>query len=305
MEKETVKPNREYRDSVFVDLFSRQGAFSIRNIISLYNALHDEKIDEKTIVKFVYLANVLYHKLKNDVSCIIDGKILVLIEHQSTINENMPLRCLEYVVELYKQILDSESKYGKRLIKIPTPEFYVLYNGTAEYKAREILYLSKSFMQEQKDFKLELKVEVININHSDNKEFLSSCEILKEYKEFVDKVVEYTREYGKGGFDMAIEYCINHGILEPYLKENSKEVRNMLTTEYNYETELRVVKREAREEGINEGIRKGRMEGMMEGRMEGREEGLVTTATRMKNANCEVGFIQQMTGLSREVIEKL
>ena len=192
MEKETVKPNREYRDSVFVDLFSRQGAFSIRNIISLYNALHDEKIDEKTIVKFVYLANVLYHKLKNDVSCIIDGKILVLIEHQSTINENMPLRCLEYVVELYKQILDSESKYGKRLIKIPTPEFYVLYNGTAEYKAREILYLSKSFMQEQKDIKLELKVEVININHSDNKEFLSSCEILKEYKEFVDKVVEYT-----------------------------------------------------------------------------------------------------------------
>ena len=152
-------------------------------------------------------------------------------------------------------------------------------------------------MQEQKDFKLELKVEVININHSDNKEFLSSCEILKEYKEFVDKVVEYTREYGKGGFDMAIEYCINHGILEPYLKENSKEVRNMLTTEYNYETELRVVKREAREEGINEGMRKGRMEG--------KEEGLVTTATRMKNANCEVGFIQQMTGLSREAIEKL
>jgi len=196
-------------------------------------------------------------------------------------------------VELYKQILDSESKYGKRLIKIPTPEFYVLYNGTAEYKAREILYLSKSFMQEQKDIKLELKVEVININHSDNKDFLSSCKILKEYKEFVDKVVEYTREYGKGGFDMAIEYCINHGILEPYLKENSKEVRNMLTTEYNYETELRVVKREAREEGIRKG------------RMEGREEGLVTTATRMKNANCEVGFIQQMTGLSKEAIEKL
>ena len=301
MEKETVKPNREYRNSVFVDLFSRQGAFSIRNIISLYNALHDEKIDEKTIVKFVYLANVLYHKLKNDVSCIIDGKILVLIEHQSTINENMPLRCLEYVVELYKQILDSESKYGKRLIKIPTPEFYVLYNGTAEYKAREILYLSKSFMQEQKDIKLELKVEVININHSDNKEFLSSCKILKEYKEFVDKVVEYTREYGKDGFDMAIEYCINHGILEPYLKENSKEVRNMLTTEYNYETELRVVKREAREEGINEGMRKGRMEGMMEGR----EEGLVTTATRMKNNSFDVPTIMKITGLSREAIEKL
>ena len=285
MEKEAIKPNREYRNSVFVDLFSGQGAFSIKNIISLYNALHDEKIDEKTMVKFIFLANVLYHKLKNDVSCIINGKILVLIEHQSTINENMPLRCLEYVVELYKQILDAESKYGKKLIKIPTPEFYVLYNGTAQYKARETLRLSKAFMQEQKDFKLELKVEVININHPDNRDFLSSCEILKEYKEFVDKVVEFTSEYGRAGFDMAIEYCIKNGILEPYLKENSKEVRNMLTTEYNYETELNVVRREAREEG--------------------REEGVLNTATRMKNNSFDVPTIMKITGLSRETIEKL
>ena len=301
MKKEAIKANREYRNSVFVDLFSGQGAFSIKNIISLYNALHDEKIDEKTMVKFIFLANVLYHKLKNDVSCIINGKILVLIEHQSTINENMPLRCLEYDVELYKQILDAESKYGKKLIKIPTPEFYVLYNGTAQYKARETLCLSKAFMQEQKDFKLELKVEVININHPDNKDFLSSCEILKEYKEFVDKVVEFTSEYGRAGFDMAIEYCIKNGILEPYLKENSKEVRNMLTTEYNYETELKVVRREAREEGIRRGIRKGRMEG----RMEGKEEGLITTATRMKNNSFDVPTIMKITGLSKETIEKL
>ena len=305
MEKEAIKPNREYRNSVFVDLFSGQGAFSVKNIISLYNALHDEKIDEKTMVKFIFLANVLYHKLKNDVSCIINGKILVLIEHQSTINENMPLRCLEYVVELYKQILDAESKYGKKLIKIPTPEFYVLYNGTAQYKARETLCLSKAFMQEQKDFKLELKVEVININHPDNKDFLSSCEILKQYKEFVDKVVEFTSEYGRAGFDMAIEYCIKNGILEPYLKENSKEVRNMLTTEYNYETELKVVRREAREEGIRRGIRKGRMEGRIEGRMEGKEEGLIATATRMKNNSFDVSTIMKITGLSKETIEKL
>ena len=71
----------------------------------------------------------------------------------------------------------------------------------------------------------------------------------------------------------------------------------MLTTEYNYETELRVVKREAREEGINEGMRKGRIEG--------KEEGLVTTATRMKNNSFDVPTIMKITGLSREAIEKL
>ena len=75
----------------------------------------------------------------------------------------------------------------------------------------------------------------------------------------------------------------------------------MLTTEYNYETELKVVRREAREEGIRRGIRKGRMEG----RMEGKEEGLIATATRMKNNSFDVPTIMKITGLSRETIEKL
>ena len=101
------------------------------------------------------------------------------------------------------------------------------------------------------------------------------------YTEFVDKVVEFTNKHGREGFDMAIEYCIKNGILEPYLKENSKEVRNMLTTEYNYETELNVVRREAREEGV------------------------LNTATRMKNNSFDVPTIMKITGLSRETIEKL
>ena len=59
----------------------------------------------------------------------------------------------------------------------------------------------------------------------------------------------------------------------------------MLTTEYNYETELNVVRREARTEG--------------------REEGLITTATRMKNNSFDVPSIVKITGFSRETIEKL
>ena len=63
----------------------------------------------------------------------------------------------------------------------------------------------------------------------------------------------------------------------------------MLTTEYNYETELNVVRREAREEGISEGIK----------------EGVLNTATRMKNNSFDVPTIMKITGLSRETIEKL
>ena len=293
MRKETVKPNREYKDSVFVDLFSGKGEFSENNIVSLYNALHEQGINEKTQVKFIRLMNVLYHKLKNDVSCIINGKVLVLIEHQSTINENMPLRCLEYAVELYQSIIDAESKYEKKRIKIPSPEFYVFYNGRKEYAAREVQYLSKSFMQEQLEIQLELKVKVININHPENKELLNRCKILGEYKSFVDKVVEFIEEYGESGYDKAIEYCIGHGILEEYLKDNSKEVRNMLTAEYNYETELKVLRREAREEGREEGIKRGR------------GEGVCIAAQGMKKEGLDVSLIMRITGLSEEEIAKL
>ena len=55
----------------------------------------------------------------------------------------------------------------------------------------------------------------------------------------------------------------------------------MLTSEYNYETELNVVRRE------------------------GREEGVLNTATRMKNNSFDVPTIMKITGLSRETIEKL
>ena len=38
----------------------------------------------------IKLENVMYMNIINDVSCLVDGKIIVLAEHQSTINENMP-----------------------------------------------------------------------------------------------------------------------------------------------------------------------------------------------------------------------
>ena len=63
----------------------------------------------------------------------------------------------------------------------------------------------------------------------------------------------------------------------------------MFSSEYSYALELEASKEDGRIEGIREGIR----------------EGVLNTATRMKNENCEVAFIQRITGLSKETIEKL
>lgn len=44
---------------------------------------------------------------------------------------------------------------------------------------------------------------------------------------------------------------------------------------------------------------------MLVGIQRGEARGFLTTASRMKKANCDVAFISEMTGLSREEIEKL
>ncbi|EMB31502.1 PD-(D/E)XK nuclease family transposase [Treponema denticola] len=64
---------------------------------------------------------------------------------------------------------------------------------------------------------------------------------------------------------------------------------------------------------INEGYRQGIEVGILQGEIKGRQEGFsdgayqtkLKTAKLMKQANCELGFIVQMTDLSKEDIEKL
>ena len=81
--------NRKYKDSVFVDLFSEDEKAK-ENFLSLYNALHGTNLQLSCPVENIKLDNVMYMNIINDVSCLVDNKIIVLAEHQSTINENMP-----------------------------------------------------------------------------------------------------------------------------------------------------------------------------------------------------------------------
>ena len=72
---------RNYKDSVFVDLFAHD-ITAKENFISLYNALHGTNLDVATTeIQPVMLEKVLYMKYYNDVAMLIDGKIVVMIEH--------------------------------------------------------------------------------------------------------------------------------------------------------------------------------------------------------------------------------
>ncbi len=250
------KENREHKDSVFVDLFYSDETAK-KNLLSLYNALHDTNLQDEKLIRKVKIDDVLYKNFKNDISFEVNGKVIVFGEHQSTVNPNMPLRCLLYAGRAYEQLVDEDARYKTELVKIPTPEFYTFYNGKKDFPVEKELSLSDAFIEMPGKNHLQLKVEVININTDKAHEILEKCRVLREYSLFIDAVRKYS---GKdGAIKKAIDECIDRGILEDYLKRKGSEVRNMLIAEYSYERDIQVKQEEARQEGKDE----GRQEGML------------------------------------------
>lgn len=251
------KENREYKDSVFVDLFYRDETAGA-NLLSLYNALHGTDLQDEGLIRKVGIEDVLYKNFKNDISFEVNGQVVVFGEHQSTDNPNMPLRCLMYAGRAYEQLVDEDAKYRTKQVKIPTPEFYTFYNGKKDCPLERELCLSDAFMAPPGRNTVELKVTVVNINSGKGHGLLEKCRVLKEYSLFTEEVRSCWNEEEK--LKRAISACIEKGILVDYLKRKGSEVRNMLTAEYSYEKDIQVKQWEARMAGMEEGIEKGRAE---------------------------------------------
>lgn len=257
----TKLENRQYKNSMFVDLFFEDESAE-ENDIALYNALHDEPLPEGTKIQRIRVEDVLYMNFKNDISFGAGGKVMIFGEHQASINENMPLRSLLYIGRAYERLIPVRDRYKKKIVPLPKPEFYTFYNGEAHWTKEKVLRLSDAYKVQDGDIMLDLKVTVININPSENHEILEKCRILREYGQFVDLVRKYQRQDTEEPYRRAIEDCIQNGILADYLKKKGSEVVNMLIAEYDYDMDIEV----QREEAYLEGLKAGREAGEQTGR---------------------------------------
>lgn len=70
------------------------------------DALYDTNYPPGTPVDINTIQEALYMVKKNDISFTIANTYLVISEHQSTINYNMPLRDLWYIAEIYRKMVD-------------------------------------------------------------------------------------------------------------------------------------------------------------------------------------------------------
>ena len=260
--------NRNHKDTVFRDLFGAEDRKE--NALSLYNALAGTNHTDTSLLEVTTLEDVLYMGYKNDTSILIDDRMM-LWEHQSTHNPNMPLRGLFYFARLYQAYVGREELdlYSTRQLKIPRPHYFVFYNGVEKRPEREILCLSSSYagepLAEDEDPSLEVRVVVININKGFNERLMDLCKTLADYATFISHVRKYHKEWDLTiAIDMAVRRCIEEGVLADYLKERWAEVREMFITEYDAAEHARIIERdmrrereEARREGIEQGIEQG------------------------------------------------
>ena len=107
----------------------------------------------------------------------------------------------------------------------------------------------------------------------------------------------------------AIQEAVRRNILRDYLERKGGEVLSILMTEYDYATDMAVLKEEAYEEGLFVGLATGREEGREEGISIGLERGAYEKALETARSMISLGMtkeqIQVCTNLPLETILKL
>ena len=307
-------PRRNHKDSTFCLLFSEPA-----RAIELYNAVTGENLPPDTELTYTTLANALYIDRNNDLGFVIQKRHLVMSECQSTINWNIPMRCLGYVSRSLENLAGKEGLYGSKLVKFPAPEFYLFYVGNETWNTK----LSDSFQAPPKENSLELVVKFINLNYNINNEdneILQRSPSLLGYSKLLYYIKTAAKENGgdlKSAIDTSVKQCMEEGLIEDFLRKHSREVTGMLFNEITVEEFAEIRAREAYEDGEKYGFTKGEQSGFTKGEKsgftKGETAGLVKGAAQekreiaknFKKAGIPMDLIAENTGLSVEEVEQL
>ena len=241
--------NREYKDRLFRLLFGQEE--NKENMLSLYNALNHTAYTDPKDLTITTIDDVIYVGMKNDVSFILADSIS-LWEQQSSYNPNMPLRGFLYFGKLYNSYVERNrlNLYGSELLRIPSPKYVVLYNGTVEQPAEKKLKLSDAFVHSDGTGEFEWTATMVNINPGKNEELLSSCPALGDYMTLINEIRE-NRTKGEDvedAIDHAVVSCIENNVLKDFLLKHRTEVLDVCLTEFNREIYEEGIRAEGRAE---------------------------------------------------------
>jgi len=120
-----------------------------------------------------------------------------------------------------------------------------------------------------------------------------SCHDLEQYAQFLELVEEARAADHKHTLKWAIQEAVRRNILRDYLERKGGEVLSILMTEYDYATDMAVLKAEAYEDGL------------FVGREEGAYQNKLETARSLLLDGFSAEMISKYTSLPIEAIQQL
>ena len=325
------KEIKHKHDKTFRKILDNKKEFIIfiNNIFNLKEKLEEKKI-EKYNRKFVSVdyknqeADIIY-KIK-------DKETYILVEHQTKIDYKMPIRILQYEMEIIRSRMSENEK-----IVFPTIIPIVLYTGRRRWNASINLPSQNSEIAKYRGLK-KVEYNLIDINNYEKKELLEEKSILTkimileksqniiELKINTEKIVSkvfISKEYNTEQKTLLlniIENTLNNIVEDEKIikyKNKLKGEKNMLALYDMVEEEKMnsyrdgVIERkiqgiiQGKKEGKKEGKIEGKKEGKKEGKIEGKLDGIKMIARKMLKMKIDKDTIMQATGLKEEELEKL
>ena len=282
-------------------------------VLSLYNAINNTDYTNAEDLTITTINDVIYLSMKNDLSFLF-ADTMNFIEHQSTENNNLPLRMLFYMAGVYARYLKDTRQirnlYNVKAVSLPAPCFVVFYNGRKEMPERQTLKLSDSFMNKS-DIRAELVVEIINLNSGNNRNLFKKSRPLKDYSQFIRDLQSLLSEgYNvEEAVQKALGKMPEDSEIKQLLTSDNTRVTQMILEEVSFEDILEARREEAVQDGREEGLKQGKEEGLKQGKEEGLKQGIeqgrFSVAKTMLAKNLDINLIAECTGLAVEQVSAL
>lgn len=240
--------------------------------------------------------------------------IFIIIEHQTQIDYKMPIRMIEYGVEVIKSAIDY-TKIKNADYEMPSVIPIVLYTGKTKWKARKSISEKQKRLNGKDELKC-TKYNLVDVNGFTEEELIkektyiakamliekhkNTEELTRYLKVTVEEVIKHKEKYN----EQAEEIFVN--LIKRILKKKigSKRadelVKKLKGVDEYMLTSLATIEEENRTIFAN-----GRTKGIKEGKIEGIKQNKLEIIKNMLKENLPIELISRITGESKEEIEKL
>lgn len=279
------------KDSIFCNLFEDK-----KYALQLYKTLHPEDTDVTVSdIENVTIKNIFTDQEYNDFGMTVRGKLLVMLEAQSSWTYNIIIRVILYLAHTWNEYIEEteQNRYGSKKLKLPKPEFYVVYTGDRK-KKEEWIRLSEQFFEGDGRF-LEVNVKVL---YGEDKE-----DIISQYVNFTKVYSEQVKIWGRTRQAIleTIRICRDKDFLKEYLDSKEKEVINIMMALFDQERAMQLYLRDLLKEKEEEATARGLKKGI--------EQGIEQTEIRyiyeMKKEGIPIEVIARVIGKSIEEIQSM